>query len=108
MKHFTLYSLVFGAAMLASTAAQANDYVITLKDKQFSPKELMIPADTKVKIIVKNQNATPAEFESHSLKREKIIGGKGQAIVLLGPLKAGKYEYFDEFQAGTTGHIVVK
>ena len=44
--------------------AHAEDYVITIKDHQFLPKEMTLPADQKVKLTVKNQDSTPAEFES--------------------------------------------
>ncbi len=89
--------------------AHAEDYVLTLKNNQFSPQELVVPVDKKVKLIVKNLDATPAEFESYDLKREKIIGGNSEAVIFVGPLKAGKYSYFDEFHQDTTkGTLLVK
>ena len=50
-------------------------FEILIKDHLFYPDELVIPADTKVKLLVKNQDATPEEFESYELNREKVIPG---------------------------------
>lgn len=95
--------------LLTSYAARAEDYVITLKDNQFSPSELTIPAGQKVKVIVRNLDSTPAEFESYELRREKVIGGGSEAALFIGPLKEGTYPFFDEFHPDTAkGAIVVK
>lgn len=104
----TLLCLSAIAAMFAVSAV-ADDYVITIKDHQFSPKELTIPANTKVKITVKNQDATPEEFESHDLKREKIVKGNSEIVLSVGPLEPGSYKYFGEFHEDTAkGVILVK
>jgi hypothetical protein len=94
---------------LLSTTAYADDYVLTMKDHQFVPKELTIPADQKVKIIVKNQDSTPAEFESSDLNREKVVEANGEITVFVGPLSAGKYGFFDDFHRDTTtGTLIAK
>lgn len=105
-----LTSFVLPSLLLAYTsAAHADDYILTLKDHQFSPPVLTIPANQKVKITVKNLDSTPAEFESHDLKREKVITGKSDAIISVGPLTTGTYHYFDEFHEETAkGTIVVQ
>ncbi len=109
MNHRTLIARAIAAAMLlAAPAAYAEDYVLSLKGSAFEPKEITIPADTKVKLLVKNLNPAAMEFESHDLNREKVIAGNGQAAVFVGPLKPGTYGFFDEFQADTKGTIVVK
>ena len=102
-----------GAAVLAglmmSALAHAEDYVLTLKNNQFSPSVLTIPAGQKVKITVKNQDATPAEFESSDLNREKVVAANSEVSVFVGPLNAGSYRYFDDFHRDTTtGTIVAK
>lgn len=109
MQKPTLLSAVLLSGLLLSTAAQAKDYVLTLKGNKFSPQELTIPAKEKVKITVKNEDATPAEFESSDLNREKVIAAKGQVIVYVGPLEPGKYGFFDDFhRETTTGTLIVK
>lgn len=108
MQKSLFYSAIVPAFLLFTTAAQAEDYVITLKDHKFSPKELSIPAGQKVKVTVKNMDSSPAEFESHELNREKVISANSEAIIFIGPLDSGSYGYFDEFHPDTKGTIVVK
>lgn len=91
--------------------AAAEEFTLTIKNHVFEPKELKLPAGKKIKLLVVNQDATPAEFESKSLQREKVIPGKSTGIVNLGPLKAGRYDFVEEFhetQAGAQGTIVVE
>jgi len=52
---------------------------------------------------------TPAEFESHDLKREKVIPGNSEGTLILGPLKAGTYSFVGEFHEKTAkGSIIAK
>lgn len=98
---------VFGLFPLSSQATET--YTLTIKDHKFNPAEITIPADTKVKLLVKNLDATPEEFESHEMHREKIIRGNSKAVILIGPLKAGTYPFFGEFNPKTAlGRVVVK
>lgn len=104
-----LFTAAFAGLVSFAFAAQAQDYVLTLKDHQFEPATLELPAGEAVKVTVRNQDATPAEFESEDLGREKVIAGNAQAIVQLGPLKAGEYTFFDDYNRGKAkGKIVVK
>lgn len=86
-------------------AAYAEDYVITVEKNQFSPANLTIPAGQKVKVIVKNKDSGPIEFESHDFNREKVIPGNKEATIVIGPLKEGSYSYFDEFHPTAKGTI---
>jgi plastocyanin len=88
--------------------ANAEDYVLTIKDKQFSPSELMVPVGQKIKLIVKNTDPTPAEFESSDLNREKLVTAGNKIIIYIGPLDAGRYNYFNDFNRDTKGTIVAK
>ena len=110
MKKYLIHSVMaLSASFFLSVAAHAEDYAVTIKNNQFSPKDLTIPAGQKVKITVKNQDATPAEFESFELNREKVVSGNSEIVVFVGPLEPGSYEYFDDFHRDTTkGTITVK
>lgn len=99
------------AAMLVSGVVQAADYEVKLaiRDHKFDPAELTVPAGTKIKLTVENQDATPEEFESNELNREKVVVGKGTITVFLGPLDAGRYSFFGDFHQETAqGVLVVK
>ncbi len=66
------------AALLAlgvATPALADDpnFSIVLKNNQFVPSEVQIPAGVKVKLIVRNENPTASEFESTQFHREKVV-----------------------------------
>ena len=82
-------------------------FTIIIKDHQFDPKELVIPVNQKVKVIINNQDPTAEEFESYDLNREKIVTGNKQAILFIGPLKAGVYKYFGEFNQKTAQGVII-
>ncbi len=106
-KLFTILTLAL--LFSVNTAHAEEEYTITIKDHKFTPETLTIPADTRVRLIVDNQDPTPEEFESHDMNREKIIKGNSQGVILVGPLKAGTYKYFGEFNEDTAkGTIVVE
>lgn len=44
-----------------------------LRDHQFVPAQVSIPAGVKVELKVINEQQTPAEFESSSLHREQAV-----------------------------------
>lgn len=109
MKRFLVCLLL--ALPLASVAAASPvpEYTLTIRDHAFTPKSLKIPANTKVKLMVVNKDATPEEFESNQFNVEKIILPKGSIAVFVGPLEAGRYNFFGEFHMDTAqGTLVVE
>ncbi len=82
--------------------------VIAIKGGHFVPTEVPVPAGKKVKLIVRNQDATMSEFESSDFHREKVVPPGGEISVYVGPLDAGSYEFFDDFHPEDRGHLVVK
>lgn len=104
-------SLIFLAlssfSLMAAAELPVHDLII--KDHRFSPEQIVIPADTKVKLRVKNQDATPEEFESHELNREKMIPPNKEVTIYIGPLDPGEYGFFGEFNQDTAqGKIIVE
>ena len=90
-------------------AAQEHAASLVIKDHHFQPEELVLPAGVKIKLTVKNLDPTPEEFESVSLRREKVIPGGAEGVVYIGPLKPGSYDFFGDFNPKTArGQIVVK
>ncbi len=99
------------ALCLLSAAAWADvpEYKLNIRDHRYVPVELTIPANTKVKLLVVNEDATPEEFESHELNREKIVTGKATITVYVGPLKPGRYPFFGDFHQDTAqGALIVR
>ena len=94
---------------VSSTASAMESFEIIIKDHMFHPADTTIPANTKVKLVVKNQGKTAEEFESHSMHREKVIPAGKQANIIIGPLKPGTYKFVGEFHEDTAkGRIIVK
>jgi plastocyanin len=99
-----------GAAVLAlaSTAALADsEALLVIRNNRFEPAELKVPAGQRVKLTVHNQDSTAEEFESHSLNREKIIPPGAKAVVYVGPLKPGRYDFFGEYHEATAKGVLV-
>lgn len=104
-----LISAVLALAANVALAADVPSFELVIKDHKFAPAELTIPAGQKVKLLVKNQDSTPEEFESHDFNREKIIPGNSSATIFVGPLKAGEYKFFGEFNEATAqGKLIAK
>ena len=95
-------------ALAGPVLAQEPTVTIAIKDHQFVPNEVPIPAGVRVELTIRNQQATPAEFESASLHREKVVPPGGSASVFVGPLQPGRYEFFDDFHPASRGFLVVR
>ena len=90
-------------------AATMPEYTVVIKDHRFDPVQIEVPANIKVKLIIDNQDATPEEFESYDLDREKVIAGNSKAVLFIGPLKTGSYNFVGEFHEDTAkGTILVQ
>lgn len=92
---------------LLPVAAMAAEFTLIIKDHKFEPAELNVPAGQKIKLKVVNQDATPEEFESHPLNREKVIAGNSTATIYIGPLEAGSYPFFGEFNEATAKGVII-
>jgi plastocyanin len=102
---------LMGLFLLACAAAALADdpsFSILMKNNQFIPSEVQIPAGVKVKLLVRNENSTASEFESIQFHREKVVPPGQEISVFVGPLNPGSYEFYDDFHPETRGHLVVK
>ena len=100
--------LLLVLAVPAAAQTPPPPITITVRDNQFVPAEVAVPAGVKAELVIKNEQKTPAEFESHALKREKVIPPGASASIFVGPLKPGRYEFIDDFHPATKGVLVVK
>jgi hypothetical protein len=101
-------TITFALCLAAAARADDGGTVIAIKDGKFAPNEVPIPANTKVKLIVRNQDSSMSEFESIELHREKTVAPGQEITVFVGPLDAGSYEFFDDFHPQNRGHLVAK
>jgi hypothetical protein len=109
MKTLRLYLLFLITSFISVPTIAAPVVELEIRDHLFFPAELEIPVDTKVKLVIINQDTTAEEFESYELNREKVIPGKSKGIIFIGPLPAGEYPFFGEFFPNTAqGKVIVK
>ncbi|MFZ1244854.1 MAG: cupredoxin domain-containing protein [Azonexus sp.] len=90
-----------------SVFAADSEVMVVIRDHKFEPAEVRVPSGQKVKLVVHNQDATPEEFESHELNREKIIAPGTKVNIYIGPLKPGRYPFFGEFNEKTARGTVI-
>jgi hypothetical protein len=88
--------------------AQSPSFSISIRDNQFVPSDMVVPAGQKIELHVSNERAAASEFESNELHREKIVPAGQQVTVYVGPLRPGSYEFFDDFNPKTRGHLIVR
>jgi plastocyanin len=104
-------TLVFPLALLLAWPAAAADTAsasLTIRNRAFDPAELEVPAGQKIELHVRNADAAASEFESAELHREKVVPAGQEIVVFIGPVRAGRYEFFDDFHPSSRGHIVAK
>jgi hypothetical protein len=101
------FALLLLALFPAASRAELPSHTLVIRDHRFVPAESEIPANTKVRLLIVNEDATPEEFESHELNREKVVTGKGTIVVFVGPLKPGRYPYYGEFHMDTAQGVLV-
>jgi plastocyanin len=109
MKPIRLFLVVALGALTAIAPAVAADAdaLLVIKNHRFEPAELKVPAGQRVKLVVHNQDATPEEFESHSMNREKVVPAGARVTIYIGPLKAGRYDFFGEYNEATAKGAVI-
>lgn len=100
-------ALVLAVAPKPALAQYANVEIV-VKDKKFEPAEVKAPANARIVIRVVNKDAVAMEFESKSLKVEKVVAANSEGILRVGPLKPGKYDFFDDFNQNNRGMLVVE
>jgi Cupredoxin-like domain len=111
-KVWVALSAVAALAAAGLSTARAEDAAavrVTLKDHHFVPAEPTAPAGKPITIEVSNMDSTPSEFESKTLRVEKVVPGGGKITLQIRPLTPGRYRFFDDYHEDTTeGFLVVK
>jgi plastocyanin len=97
----TRYILALVFALPLAALAETPEYTIAIKEHRFHPADTTVPAGKRIRLTIDNQDPTPEEFESKTLRVEKIIPGNSKGSVTVGPLKPGSYSFFGEFHEST-------
>ncbi len=106
---------ILAAALLAAVllapahSEELPSYQLTIKAGRFHPEVLEVPANTKFRLLIRNEGPGPEEFESAELRKEKVLAPGVQSFLIFQPLKPGSYKFFGEFHPETAqGRLVAK
>jgi len=99
------FALLHAAPSLAQQAAEVQ---LTYSNSQFQPSEVRAPADRPVVFRVRNLDAKAMEFESKSLRVEKVVAAKSEGVINVRALKPGRYEFYDDFNDKAGGALTVQ
>lgn len=107
-----VFAATFALGACLPVAAQSEGqegHVLVISNHRFSPETLTVPANQRLQLVIENRDATVEEFESHDLRREKLIPGNSKAIVWVGPLPKGEYGFYGEFHPDTArGKLIAR
>lgn len=92
---------------LASPAVTQSTIEVTIKDHRFSPADIHVPARQPTTLNIKNEDPLAEEFDSPTLKIEKVIGGGQQGTVHLRALDPGRYPFTGEYHSDTAHGVVI-
>ena len=98
------------AALAQSAPAPMNgagQFVLTIENHVFSPAEIHVKAGQRSEILVRNLDPTAEEFDSTSLKIEKVVACKSEATLRLRALDPGSYPFIGEYHADTAKGVVI-
>jgi len=103
--------LVLAFALMAlpvATAARADDAIVVhLKNHRFTPSVIKVKANKPSMIILHNDDDSADEFDSASLKIEKVVPGRAKGNIRVRALAPGKYPFMGEFHAATAQGVVI-
>ncbi len=103
-----LLALLGTAVTVSARADDPPEIAIAFMGDRFEPAEVAVPANVKITLRIENKSAVSAEWESHALHREKVVAAGSSAKITVGPLKAGSYEFFDDFHPKIRGNLVAR
>jgi cupredoxin-like protein len=91
-----------------SQAQLATEIQLTYSKGQFQPSQVSAPADKPISFRVKNLDAKAMEFESTSLRVEKVVAAGSEGVINVRALKPGRYEFYDDFNDKARGALIVQ
>lgn len=95
------------APSVAARAEEEPVFRIEMADGTLTPARLEVPAGKAFKLQVTNSGTAPAEFESRTLRKEKVIAPKATVTLSVKKLAAGDYDFFDENQPKAPAGVIV-
>lgn len=99
-----------GPGVGASTAAAAEvavTHAVVIRDGRIEPARLEVPADTKIRLTIRNEGPGPCEFENLDLRVEKVLAPGANSFVVIHRLRPGTYRFVDEFHPDTSEMLLI-
>lgn len=107
-----LMGILVAVAALATAPVHADDlptFTLLMRAGRFVPETIEVPANTKFRLILKNEGPGAEEFESIELRKEKVLASGASSFLIFQPLKPGSYKFFGEFHPDTAqGRFIAK
>ena len=101
---------ILGLCLIAAAplpAAAMDTVRLVLEQHRFEPAEATVKAGERFRIEVTNRDPTPSEIESSDMRIEKIVPAGAKVTLTAGPLKPGRYRFFDEYHPETAKGTIV-
>lgn len=100
---------IITAALLLFTVPALADgpIVVHLRNHKFIPATVTVKANQPSMIQLFNDDDTADEFDSASLKIEKVVPGHASANIRVRALAPGKYPFMGEYHAATAQGVVI-
>jgi len=102
-----LCGLGLACAVYPARAAEMASIEIVARNGRLYPERLEVPARVKLRVKLRNEGKTPVEFENLELRVEKVVAPDAAAVVIIQPLKPGRYPLIDEFHAETGTMLLI-
>jgi hypothetical protein len=102
-----LVALLFAFAAAPALAEEEPTFQIEFKGGVIAPKRLEVPAKTRFRLEISNNDDSPAEFESVELHKEKVLAPHSQTVMVIRTLDAGEYNFFDDFHPDAPPAVLV-
>lgn len=113
LKFHTESALVLASSLLLALAPvraqELPSFNLLIRAGHFVPATLEVPANTKFRLLIKNEGPGAEEFESVELRKEKVLAPGASSFLIFQPLKPGSYKFFGDFHPETAqGQLVAK
>jgi len=92
----------------AAAAGDMPSFRIEMRGATIMPSRLEVPADAPFKLEITNAGSDPAEFESASLHKEKVLAAGATSSLVFRRLPAGEYDFFDDFHPEAKAVLVAR
>ncbi len=102
-------SALFATALACGARAAGGEatFHIEFNDGRVTPRRLEVPANRRLVLELVNKGKSPAEFESHELRKEKVLAPDSNSVLVIHELDPGEYDFFDDFHPGAPPAVLV-